>query len=96
MQFVVTALDGTDKGALDRRLKARPDHLDGIEVLKEKGHFIAGGAILNDDGDMIGSTTYMEFDSREALDNLLNNDPYVKGEVWQKIEVRPIKLAFRD
>jgi uncharacterized protein len=61
--------------------------------MKEKGHLIEGGAILNDEGQMIGSTLYCCFDSRQELDQWINNDPYWLGNVWVKIEVRPIRLV---
>ena len=45
---------------------------------------------------MIGSTIYVEFESREALDEWIDQDPYVKGNVWQDITVVPIRLAVTD
>ena len=95
MEFLVIAYDGKDADAKERRLRARPAHLDGIQVLKQAGSFINGGAILDDDSNMIGSTLYVDFSSREALNQWLENDPYVTGGVWVNIEVKPIKLAFR-
>ncbi len=96
MQFMVTAYDGTDADAPDRRKAVRPAHLDGMRKYKAAGNIIAGGAILDDDDRMIGSTLYVEFESREALDQWLNEDPYVTGGVWQDISVVPIRLANLD
>ena len=93
MQYMITAYDGTDAEAPSRRKAVRPAHLDGISELKAAGNIIAGGAILDDDGEMIGSTLYVEFDSREALEDWLNRDPYVTGDVWRDITVTPIRLA---
>ena len=90
---MITAYDGTDPEAPDRRKAVRPAHLDGIKKLKAAGNIIAGGAILDDDGEMIGSTLYVEFESREALEDWLNRDPYVTGDVWKEITVTPIRLA---
>jgi len=42
---------------------------------------------------MIGSTLYMNFESRAALDQWLQSDPYVTGGVWVDIEVKPIRLV---
>lgn len=95
MQFLVMAYDGNDAEALNRRLAAREAHLGGAGELKKAGNLIAGGAILDEANKMIGSTLYVEFDSRAELDAWLENDPYTKGNVWQDITVQPIRLAFK-
>lgn len=93
MQFMIVAYDGTDEGALNRRLAVRDSHIAGAIELKNKGNLIAGGAILDDTGRMIGSTTYVEFESRVELDAWLERDPYVTGDVWRDITITPIRLA---
>jgi uncharacterized protein YciI len=93
MQFMIVAYDGTDEGALNRRLAVRDSHIAGAIELKNKGNLIAGGAILDDTGRMIGSTTYVEFESRAELDAWLERDPYVTGDVWRDIRITPIRLA---
>lgn len=95
MQFMITAYDGKDEDALNRRLSVRDAHIAGANELKKSGNLIAGGAILNDAEQMIGSTMFVEFDSRDALDQWLNNDPYVTGNVWQDISILPIRLAIK-
>lgn len=95
MEFQVVAYDGNDPGARDRRLKVRAQHLEGVCRLQEKGHFINGGAILSEAGEMIGSTLYMEFASREELDAWLTADPYTTGGVWKEVSVAPIRLVER-
>ncbi|MBL4582606.1 MAG: hypothetical protein JKY29_12385 [Gammaproteobacteria bacterium] len=95
MQFMVTAYDGKDDGALDRRMSVRDSHIAGAKQLKEAGNLIAGGAILNEAEQMIGSTMFVEFDSKAELDQWLANDPYVTGNVWQDISVLPIRLAIK-
>lgn len=93
MEFMVIAYDADDENALARRLKAREAHLKQARLMKDKGHLIEGGAILNNEGQMIGSTLYLRFDSREELDRWIANDPYVLGNVWIKVEVKPIRLV---
>jgi uncharacterized protein len=93
MQFLLVAYDGTDPGALERRMKARPEHLDKIAVLKKRGEFLLGGAILDDNETMIGSMIIYEFSDRSALDESLKNEPYIIHGVWKKIEIRPYRLA---
>ncbi|MGA1072747.1 MAG: YciI family protein [Pseudohongiellaceae bacterium] len=93
MQFMIVAYDGTDEGALNRRLAVRDSHIAGAIELKYKGNLIAGGAILDDAGRMIGSTTYVDFESRAELDAWLERDPYVTGDVWRDITITPIRLT---
>jgi uncharacterized protein len=96
MQFLLTAYDGTDPGALDRRLKVRPVHLEKVELLRKSGEFLFGGAILDDKGQMIGSMIVYEFPDRKALDEWLKNEPYVYGKVWERINIVPFRLARHD
>ncbi|MFL5768091.1 MAG: YciI family protein [Actinomycetota bacterium] len=93
MQFVVTAWDGTDEGARDRRLAARPTHLERIQPRVDAGEVLVAGAILDDEGGMVGSVLVMEFDTRDALDDWLRNDPYTAGGVWQRVDVRPFRAS---
>ena len=96
MEFLVIAYDGKDPEAKQRRRHTRPAHLEGVRAMKRDGTFINGGAILDDNGEMIGSTLYVDFASREELDRWLRSDPYVTGGVWIDIEVKPIRLALRE
>ncbi len=93
MQFLLVAYDGTDAGALDRRMKVREEHLRGIPPLIDSGNFLFGGAILDDDGKMIGSMIVYEYPDRQALDEMLKNEVYITGGVWQTIDIRPYRLA---
>lgn len=92
-QFVLIAYDGTDAGALERRLAVREAHLAGVGQMKDAGTFIQGGAILNDAGMMIGSVMIAAFPSRTAFDEWLITDPYVTGGVWQQIDVQPFRCV---
>jgi len=93
MQFVVIAYDGADEDAAERRAQARPAHMAGAQRMKDDGQIVCGGAILDDDGVMIGSVAIVDFPSRADLDAWLTDDPYVTEGVWQWIEVRPFRVA---
>jgi uncharacterized protein YciI len=93
MQFMIIAYDGTDEGALERRMAAREAHLAGARAMKTNGSMIVGGAILDDQGRMAGSSCIVEFPDRDAVDAWLAADPYVTENVWQKIEVRSFRCA---
>ena len=93
MQFILIGYDGTDEGALDRRMAVRSEHLEKIEILKKSGEFLLGGAILDDRGKMIGSTIVYEVPDRAALDEKLKDEPYFTKGVWKKVEIHPFRLA---
>jgi uncharacterized protein YciI len=93
MQFVVTALDYTDEDALSRRMENREAHLDGAMQLIAEGRFLSGGAILDEQQKMIGSTLHLEFPDRESLEAHLQKDPYISGKVWETIEIREARLV---
>jgi uncharacterized protein YciI len=95
-QFLVIAYDGTDPEAKARRLAARPAHLEGVRPLLESRQMLVGGAILDEAGEMTGSATIVEFPSRAELDAWLAADPYVTGDVWRRIEVRPFRVAVPE
>jgi uncharacterized protein YciI len=96
MQFLLIAHDGTDNNAQKRRMAVRPDHLRKIKALKNNGEFLFGGAILDNDGNMIGSMILYEMPDRETLDERLKDEPYIYGKVWEKIDIVPFRLAATE
>ena len=93
MDFIVIGKDGIDSEALNRRLSARQSHLEMLEKLKSEKKCLYATALLDDDAKMIGSMVVVDFNSREDLDAWLKVEPYVIGNVWQKIEVTPCRVA---
>jgi len=93
MQFAVTAMDYRDPEAIERRMSHREAHLEGVKQLIAEGKFLSGGAVLDKDGKMIGSTLHLEFPDLESLEAHLNSDPYIAGRVWEKITILPAKLV---
>jgi hypothetical protein len=91
MEFLVLGYDGTDEGALERRLAVRPAHVELAQKLIAEGTVHYGGAILDESEKMIGTMIACSFPSRAELDAWLKIEPYVTGNVWQKIEVRRFK-----
>ena len=91
MEFILIAYDGTDAGALDRRMKVRPEHLEKIGKLKNAGEYLFGGAILDDTGRMIGSMVVYNYPDRASLDERLKDEPYIYEKVWEKIEIWPFR-----
>jgi hypothetical protein len=52
-----------------------------------------GAALLDDQGKMVGSVLLCEFASRDELNQWLNEEPYVNGDVWRKIEIQECKVG---
>ena len=93
IQFNIYALDYTDAAALNRRMAVRPAHLEGVKMLKQNGHYIIGGALLDDADKMIGSTMILQFETEAAFYDYLKTEPYVQGVVWGNITVRKMRVA---
>ncbi|QBG35399.1 YciI family protein [Litorilituus sediminis] len=87
MQFIITAYDFTDEDAINRRLAHRDAHLAGIERMTKAGNFLSGGAILDQQGKMIGSSAHVDFPSRADVDAWINSDPYTLGKVWDNVNI---------
>lgn len=93
MQYIVTGFDGTDEKAIDRRLAAREEHLKGVERRFNAGEHLYGAALLDDTGKMIGSQMIVEYPSLDELNKWLEEEPYILGKVWEKVEIKPCKVA---
>lgn len=88
MHFVVVAYDGTDEGALERRLAVREEHLKEAGEMFAAGRWLFAAGLLDDDGKMMGSIFVCDFPDREELqEKWLDSEPYVTGNVWEKIAV---------
>jgi uncharacterized protein YciI len=93
MQFLLLAYDGTDPEALQRRLNVREEHLKRISLLKSSGEFLFGGAILDNNGKMIGSMIVYDFPDLQSLEERLKDEPYLTEKVWEKTEIQPFRIA---
>lgn len=93
MQFMLLGYDGTDSGALDRRMAVRDEHIALGDTLVAEGKMLYGTAILDEDGRMIGSMLVLEYGSRSELDDWLEVEPYVTGDVWHSIEILPVRVG---
>ncbi len=96
MQFLVTLYDGTDAEAPARRMATRPAHLAGLDSNVASGKLVFGGPIFDEAQKPIGSFLLVDCADRAELDAIIGNDPYTKGNVWQKVEVKPVRLVVQD
>ncbi len=96
MQFLVLVYDGTDAEASARRQATRASHLAGLKDNVASRRLVFGGPILDDAQQPIGSFLLADCKDRADLDAMIANDPYTKGNVWQRVEVKPVRLVVQD
>lgn len=83
---VTIAWDGTDEGALQRRLAHRQGHFDRVRPMAADGTLLFGGALLSADGStMRGSIAVTRHLTHEEARAWMAPDPYVAGDVWRDI-----------
>lgn len=98
MLYLINAQDV--ENSLPLRVKARPDHIKRLEQMQSEGRLILAGPMPNIDSEnpgdagFSGSIIVAEFDNLEAAKSWANDDPYVHGGVYKKVEVKPFKKVF--
>lgn len=94
--FVLTCTDC--EGTLEKRLATRPQHLARLEKLNNEGRLITAGAMPKDPNNpqagFYGSTIIVDFDSREALDLWLAEEPFILEGIYAHIDIKPFNKAF--
>ena len=94
--FVLSCTDR--EGTLEKRLATRPAHLARLQQLDAEGRLIVAGAMPKEpskpQAGFYGSTMIVDFDSREALDAWLQDEPFLKEGVYSHIDVKPFNKAF--
>lgn len=91
MHFLLIAQD--HPGQPERRQNARAAHLAMAERLAAEGTLVHAGALLYEDGAMVGSALVYQTESREALDTLLNDEPYIQQDVWRDVQITEYRPA---
>ncbi|OZJ05226.1 hypothetical protein BZG36_02318 [Bifiguratus adelaidae] len=93
-QYLLIAHDYTDEDALNRRLAVRQEHLAKAAEGKKDGLIISGGVMFDSHANqkMVGSSMIF-YGTEEEVRERIYNDVYVKGKVWEKIDIIPYKLA---
>lgn len=95
------AIISQDKaGSLDKRLAARPAHLERLNRLKDEGRLLIAGphpAIDSEDpgpAGFSGSLVVAEFESLEVARQWADEDPYVKADVYESVTIKPFKKVL--
>ena len=88
------------ENALEKRLGARPAHLERLQQLKTEGRLLLAGphpAIDSEDpgpAGFSGSLVVAEFNSLQTAQQWADADPYVSAGVYQKVTVKPFKKVL--
>jgi len=87
-------------GTLDKRLAARPEHIERLGQLRDEGRLILAGphpAIDCEDpgpAGFTGSLVVAEFDSLQEAQAWAKADPYVAAGVYASVTVKPFKRVL--
>lgn len=98
MLYAIIASDVAN--SLEKRLAARPAHLERLQQLKDAGRVVLAGphpAIdSNDPGaaGFSGSLIVAEFESLAAAQRWADADPYIAAGVYDKVVVKPFKQVL--
>ena len=98
MYYAVIAED--QPGTLEQRLQARPAHLERLQALLAEGRLLIAGphpAIDAEDpgaAGFSGSLIVAEFESLQAAQVWVDEDPYVVAGVYDRVVVKPFKKAL--
>lgn len=98
MLYAIVATDVAN--SLDKRLQARPAHLERLNALKNEGRMVLAGPLpavdSNDPGaaGFTGSLIVAEFASLNAAQAWADADPYIKAGVYDHVVVKPFKQVL--
>lgn len=88
------------ENSLPLRAKARPAHIERLQVLKNEGRLIMAGPLpaidANDPAEagFTGSLIVAEFESLEVAKAWADADPYIEAGVYQNVTVKPYKKVL--
>ena len=88
------------ENSLEKRLAARPAHLERLQQLKNEGRLLLAGphpAIDSEDpgaAGFSGSLVVAEFASEQEALAWADADPYIEAGVYAKVIVKPFKKVF--
>jgi uncharacterized protein YciI len=95
------AISGEDMpNSLEKRLAARPAHLDRLQVLQSEGRLLLAGPFPAIDSldpgpaGFTGSLIVAEFDSLESARAWADTDPYVAAGVYSRVSVKPFRKVL--
>lgn len=90
MVIVVMGWDGPS--ALKGRERYRTEHRERLKQKDHEGRLILAGPF----SDGSGSLLIFEAESVEEIQKFMEEDPYVKYRVFDRIEIRPLTPVFPE
>ena len=88
------------ENSLEKRIAARPDHLDRLYQLRDNGRLLLAGphpAVDSEDpgsAGFSGSLVVAEFDSLKSAESWASEDPYIAAGVYSNVTVKPFKKVL--
>ncbi|MCU0811483.1 MAG: YciI family protein [Thiobacillaceae bacterium] len=98
MLYALVGQDVSD--SLDKRLAARPAHLERLQALQQQGRLLLAGPFPAIDGNdpgaagFTGSLIVAEFDTLADAQSWADADPYVAAGVYAAVSVKPFKKVL--
>lgn len=94
-------IKGADRpGSLEQRLAARPTHLQRLQALQQEGRLLLAGpipAVENPDpgpAGFAGSLIVAQFESLQAAERWVKDDPYMSAGVFDAVTVEPFRKVL--
>jgi uncharacterized protein YciI len=98
MLYAIISQDVED--SLEKRLSARPAHIERLQQLKQQGKLIIAGPHPIMDAEDAGTTGFSgslivaEFDSLVVAQQWADADPYIEAGVYKQVIVKPFKKVL--
>ncbi|NNF95361.1 MAG: YciI family protein [Halobacteria archaeon] len=98
MLYAIIAQD--KEKTLEKRLAARPAHLERLQTLQAEGRLVLAGphpAIDSEDpgpAGFSGSLVVAEFTSQQDAQDWADADPYVEAGVYSQVTIKPFKKVL--
>lgn len=98
MWYAITAED--TPGSLEKRMAARPAHLERLQTLQDQGRLLLAGPFPAIDSidpgpaGYSGSLIVAEFDNLQAARDWADADPFVAAGVYASVTVKPFRKTL--
>jgi hypothetical protein len=98
MYYMIYAQDVDN--SLEKRLKARPAHIERLKLLANEGRLLVAGPTPAIDAEdpgpagFSGSLVIAEFEDLEQAQSWADGDPYVTAGVYKEVTVKPFKKVL--